>query len=132
MKLLLAAALRSSRHLTLAILTFVSLIFLTVATQCEMSSLGLMTNTGADFFTLFSPEGKKIKDKIKIDEVLKRWDQIDRNGDGVITKQEASQYLANRKDAGPLSWVMHRVSSGFDIEQNFLLLIWILIGVALF
>ena len=131
MKLLLQAALRNSRHLTLAILTLVSLLFSTLANQCEMFSLGIMANTGADFFALFSPE-KKIKDKIKIDDVLKRWDEIDLDGDGVITKQSAARYLAARKDSNPLSWIMQKVSAHLDIEQNFTFLIFILIGVALF
>ncbi len=131
MKLLLQAALRNSRHFTLAILTLVSLLFATVANQCEMFSVGLMVNTGADFFALFSPE-KKVKDKIKIDEVLKRWKEIDLNDDGAITKQDAVRYLAGRKDSNPLSWVMHKVSAYMDIDQNFTLLILILVGVALF
>jgi ABC-type multidrug transport system fused ATPase/permease subunit len=46
MKLLLHAALRSSRHFSLAILTFVSLLLLTIANQCEMFSLGLMLGAG--------------------------------------------------------------------------------------
>jgi len=131
MKLLLQAALRNSRHLTLAIFTLVSLLFSTMANQCEMFSLGLMANTGADFFTLFSPE-KKIKDKIKIDDVIKHWEEIDLNHQGVITKQDAARYLAGRKDTNPLSWIMQKVSSQLDIEQNFTLLIFILVGVALF
>ncbi|MBX7066044.1 MAG: ABC transporter ATP-binding protein/permease [Parachlamydiales bacterium] len=132
MKLLLQAALRNSKHLTLAIITFVSLMFLTVANQCEMFSIGLMANTGADFFTLFTPEGKKVKDKISISDVTKRWELIDLNEDGVITKQEAARYLAGRKDTNPLSWVMNKVASHLDVEQNFSLLITILIAVALF
>ena len=48
MKLLLQAALRNSRHLSLAILTFVALLFLTTANQCEMFSLGLMANVGIE------------------------------------------------------------------------------------
>ncbi len=80
MRLLLQAALRNSRHLTLAILTFVSLLFLTIANQCEMFSVGLMANTGADFFTLFTPEGKKVKDKIALRDVTQKWNLIDSNG----------------------------------------------------
>lgn len=132
MKLLLQAALRNSKHLTLAIITFFSLMFLTVANQCEMFSIGLMANTGADFFTLFTPEGKKVKDKLSISDVTKRWELIDINEDGVITKQEAARYLAGRKDTNPLSWVMNKVASHLDLEQNFSLLITILIAVALF
>ncbi len=132
MKLLLQAALRNSKHLTLALLTFFTLLMLTVANQCEMFSVGLMANTGADFFTLFSPDGKKIKDKISIADVTRRWELIDVNEDGVITKQEAAAYIAQRKDANPLAWIMHKVAARFDFEQNFSLLIIMLVGVALF
>lgn len=132
MKLLLQAALRNSKHLTLAILTFFTLLCLTIATQCEMFSVGLMANSGADFFTLFSPDGKKIKEKISIREVNKRWADIDTNGDGVITKRDASLYIAKRKESNPLGWVMHEVSSHFDIERDFTLLIAILVSVAIF
>ena len=132
MKLLLQAALRNSRHLTLTILTFVTLLCLTVATQCEMCSVGLMANTGADFFTLFSPNGKKVKEKISLKEVARRWHQIDLDGDGVITKREAAAFIAQKKGANPLSWISHRLSSHFDLEQNLSLLISLLVFVALF
>ena len=132
MKLLLQAALRNSRHFTLAVLTFTALLFLTIANQCEMFSVGLMANTGADFFTLFTPDGKKVKEKISIADVVRRWDSIDANGDGVITKQEAAFSIAQRKDTNPLGWVMHKVASRFDFERNFSLLIEILVAVALF
>ncbi len=132
MTLLLQAALRNTKHFTLAVLTFVTLMFMTVANQCEMFSVGLMANTGADFFTLFSPEGKKIKDKISIADVTHRWEAIDINEDGVITKQEAARSIAQRKDANPLGWIMHKVAVFFDFEQNISLLIMILVAVALF
>lgn len=132
MKLLLQAALRNSKHLTLTILTFVSLFFLMVANQCEMFSVGLMANSGADFFTLFSPEGKKVKDKISLADVTRRWEEIDLNEDGVITKKEAAVYIAGRKGANPLGWIMHKVAARFDFEENFSMLIIILSAVALF
>ena len=132
MKLLLQAALRNSKHLTLAILTFVTLMFSVVASQCEMFSIGLMSNSGADFFTLFSPEGKKIKDKISIEDIQKRWDKIDVDRDGAITKQEAARYVSTRKDVNPLGWIMHKAAAHFDYQENFSLLIMILVLVALF
>ncbi|MDE3055529.1 MAG: ABC transporter ATP-binding protein [Verrucomicrobiota bacterium] len=46
MKLLFKAALRNRRHLLLTLFTFASLLALTVATQCEMCSIGLMANAG--------------------------------------------------------------------------------------
>jgi ABC-type multidrug transport system fused ATPase/permease subunit len=132
MRLLFQAAIRNGKHFTLALLTIFSLIFLTVANQCEMFSVGLMATTGADFFTLFSPEGKKVKEKIQFSEVVRRWGEIDADGDGVISKREAAAAIARRKDANPLSWVMHKLAIHFDFEHNFSLLISILISVALF
>lgn len=132
MRLLLQAAFRNTRHLTLAFLTFVALLFLTIATHCEMFSLGLITNTGTDFFSLFSPAGKKVKDKISLDDVTRQWILIDQNGDGVITKQEAAGYIVHKRGSNPLNWVMHKVASHFDIEENFSMLVGILAVVALF
>ena len=93
-----------------------------------MFSVGLMANTGADFFSLFSPEGKKVKDKISLDDVTSRWEPIDHNDDGVITKQEAAAYIASAKETNPLNWVMHKVASHFDIEEDFSMLIFILVA----
>ncbi|HEY4254827.1 MAG TPA: ABC transporter transmembrane domain-containing protein, partial [Chlamydiales bacterium] len=132
MRLLLQTALRNSKHLTLALLTFISLLFLTVADQCERFSVGLMANTGADFFTLFSSDGRKVKNKVKMEEVLRRWDQIDIDKDGTITKQDAAFYIAQKKEANPLYWVMSKVSVHFDIDRNFALIIAILVGVAFY
>jgi ABC-type multidrug transport system fused ATPase/permease subunit len=132
MKLLLQAALRNSRHLTLAILTFISLLLLTVATQCEMFSLGLMANTGADFFSLFSPDGKKVKEKISLKDVEEKWSLIDLNEDGLISKKDATRYLAQKKGVNPLQWFMHQVANSFDIDQNISLLIAVLGFVAVF
>jgi ABC-type multidrug transport system fused ATPase/permease subunit len=97
-----------------------------------MFSVGLMANSGADFFTLFSPDGKKVKEKISLRDVNRRWAEIDSNGDGVITKRDASLYIAKRKETNPLGWVMHEVSSRFDVERDFNLLIFLLASVAMF
>lgn len=132
MRLLIQAALRSSRHLFLAIATIVSLFLLTFANQCEMCSIGLMANSGADFFELFSSEEATHTKKVRLQEVIDRWDLIDRNHDGVITKKDASIYMSDRSKGNFLNWVMHWVSSNFDREQNFRLLIVILTCVAIF
>ncbi len=132
MKLLLQAALRSSRHLALALITLGTLLCLSIANSCEMFSMGLMANTGADFFSLFSPEGKGQKEKIRLRDVVERWDKIDENHDGVITKRDAALYLSQRRGHNPLQLVMHWVSARFDISANIGLLILIISCVALF
>ena len=118
--------------MTLAVITVVTLLLLTIANQCEMFSLGLMANTGADFFSLFGPDDKGQVKKVRFGDVVQHWELIDRNHDGAITKQDAAVYMAQRKGANPLSWVMHRVASRFDIEENFAMLIAILSIVAIF
>lgn len=136
MKLLLKAAIRNSRHLGLAIITLVTLLFSTLADQMERLSLGLLANTGGtDFFTLFGKEqGKRIYavDAVSKEDVLKRWDEIENKADGLITKKDATSFIAGRKETNPLNWVYRHISSGFEIEKNFMLLIMILIFVALF
>ncbi len=131
MKLLLLAALRNSRHLRLAILSVFTLFFLSIANLSEMFSIGLMANTGADFFSLFS-DGKQVKNKISLEEVQAQWSSIDLDGDGTITKQEAIAAISQKKVDNPLVWVVNKVSPEFDIEKNFSVLILFLIGIALF
>jgi ABC-type multidrug transport system fused ATPase/permease subunit len=132
MKLLLQAALRSSRHFTLALITVVTLFLSTLANQAEMCSVGLMAGQGADFFALFASEKKPNKEKIRFDDVVVNWSKIDTNGDGVITKQDAAAYMAKRPGANPLNWVIHFVSSKLNVRENIGMLIAILGFVALF
>lgn len=132
MRLLLQAALRNSRHFTLAICTFLTLILLTLANQCEMFSVGLMANTGADFFSLFGPEDRGQVKKVRFGEVIQRWELIDRNHDGAISKQDAVAYMEHRKGKNPLNWVAHPLAARFDVEENFTLLISMLVAVGLF
>jgi ABC-type multidrug transport system fused ATPase/permease subunit len=128
MKLLLQAALRNSRHFSLAVLTVVSLLFLTIANQCEMFSIGLMANTGSNFFSLFSDN----QDSVSIQDVEKKWNEIDADHDGIITKQDASTFLAQKKDKNPLRYLMHKVGSKIDLEKNFSILISFLVAIAIF
>ncbi|MDP1607927.1 MAG: ABC transporter ATP-binding protein [Chlamydiales bacterium] len=128
MRLLFLAALRNRKHWTLAILTLVTLFFLTIASHLEMFSVGVMANTGVDFFSLFEEK----KGKIALDEVERVWAKIDRDGDGAISKQDAAVYMAKKKNSNPLNWAMNRVASYLNFEEDFSLLIGILVFVALF
>ena len=80
MKLLLQAALRSRRHLSLLIVTFATLLALTVASQLEMFALGVLSNNGADFFTLFSQKQEHVlpADAISLEQVQGIWKDIDK------------------------------------------------------
>lgn len=135
MKLLFKAALKNSKHKSLAILTLVMLLFLTVANQMEMFSMGFIANTGADFFTLFG-KGKKGKlhsnDYVILKDVNEKWTQIDVTSRGKITKKDAATFIAGRKNSNPLSRIFRIVSNKFNLDNNFKGLISILVFVAFF
>lgn len=131
MRLLLRAALRNRKHFSLLIVTFFTLIALTLANSLEIFGLGVLSNTGSDFFSLFSSHEQKME-SVALQDVIQQWDQIDTHQTGVITKQEAKLYLSKQKDTNPLNWVLERLKSAFPMVGNIKALILILVGVAIF
>ena len=133
MKLLLQAALRSRKHLSLLIVTFATLLCLTVASQMEMFALGVLSNNGADFFTLFSTEQAPgvPHDSVSLQTIETKWPEIDKSGTGVITKQEAAAYMAT-KETNPLNWLVGKFREHFQFSNNIKALVIILLCVAVF
>ncbi len=134
MKLLLQAALRSRKHLSLLIVTFLTLFALTIASQMEMFSLGILSNNGADFFSLFSSEKVEVgsPEKVSFQQVQEKWSAIDADGTGVITKQQAAAYLAKQKETNPLNWILAKVKQEFSFSSNINALVLVLLCVAVF
>ena len=124
MKLLLKAALHGRRHFIFLILTFVTLIGLTIANQAEMFALGVLSDTGADFFTLFASKDKdgKLQNHVTRDDIECKWKKLDPDEEGVITKGAAENYLSSHKGSNPVSLVIHKVKKTFKeifhIEKN--------------
>ncbi len=135
MKLLFKLAIRSRRHLTLGVVTLLTLITLTIASQMEMFALGIMSNSGTDFFTLFANEKQErlhSQNEITLSDVQAKWNEIDTNNTGEITKQEAASYLAQKKETNPLNWALYQVKSKFKMSNNFVALVGLLFCVAVF
>ncbi len=135
MKLLLQAALRSRKHLSLLIVTFLTLFALTIASQMEMFALGVLSNNGADFFSLFSTERTEIgtsPDSISLQQIEAKWSEIDTDGNGIITKRQAAAYLAQNKETNPLNWIMGKVKEKFSFSSSINALVMILLCVAVF
>jgi ABC-type multidrug transport system fused ATPase/permease subunit len=133
MKLLLNAAVRSRKHLSLLIVTFATLLCLTVASQMEMFALGVLSNNGADFFALFSSE-KTVdapRDAVSLQTVQAKWPEIDQGGTGVITKQQAASYMA-AKETNPLNWLVREFRQHFQFASSINALVIILVCVAVF
>lgn len=135
MRLLLEAALRNRRHLSLLITTFLTLFALTIASQMEMFALGVLSNNGADFFTLFSSSNDKrvrSSDTVTLQDIEVKWNQIDTDGSGEITKQKASAYMAQHRETNPLNWAINKVKQKFHVSENIKVLIIALLCVAVF
>ena len=109
------------------------LLFLTVANQMEMFALGMMANTGVDFFTLFGEEKEgKIQptDSVSLSTVEERWNRIDRRQTGVITKKKAIGYLARTDDSNLLSKLSKKVFSKLNLDLSFQGVIFVMVFVA--
>ncbi|NGX39346.1 MAG: Lipid A export ATP-binding/permease protein MsbA [Chlamydiae bacterium] len=135
MKLLLALAIRSRKHLSLLIATLLTLIALTLASQLEMFALGIMSNSGSDFFTLFATEKEEklqSQKSIRFQEVEAKWKEIDTENKGEISKEDATEYLAKKNETNPLNWVLNRAKQKFQISSNLYALVGLLICVAVF
>ncbi len=129
MKLLLQAALRSSKHKMLAFLTLFMLIFLSISSQIEMISLGLMANNGVEFFSMF---GKPTRDYVTKQEVDSTWNKIDKKKRGKITRRQAAAYMAHHQKHNILNKMLYTLSSKLNLQKNILKLIIVLVFVALF
>jgi ABC-type multidrug transport system fused ATPase/permease subunit len=132
MKLLLKAALRNRKHLSLLIVTFLTLFALTVASSMEMFALGVMSSSGSDFFKLFAEKPDAPKNVISLQEVHERWRGIDKEGTGEITKQQASTFLAENEKMNPLGWILNKVKLHFKFTNSLTTLIILLFAVAVF
>ncbi len=136
MKLLLKAALRSRRHLSLVVVTFLTLFALTIASQMEMFALGVLSDNGADFFSLFSNQKSTTGfsvESISLDQVKETWDAIDVDKTGSINKQQAASYMSTHKsDTNPLNWIVREVKMRFQFTNSIKALISVLICVAVF
>jgi ABC-type multidrug transport system fused ATPase/permease subunit len=135
MWLLLQAAFRAKKHLALLFLTFISLIFLTIASQLEMFSLGILSNNGSDFFTLFATDPSNPvqgSEGISLGQVQEKWDLIADSNTSLISQQSASAYLAGQKQSNPLNWALIQAKEHLHFTSSIKAIVCVLLFVAAF
>jgi len=132
MRLLLQAIFRTKQHLMLLLGTFATLILLTIGSQMEMFSLGILANNGSDFFSLFSPEQVGIKEGVSLQEVQGNWSQIAEKDSSLITKQSAAAYLSSKKETNPLNWILLKFQQSSFFSSDITAIITLLLCVAIF
>lgn len=104
MFLLLKAALRNRKHLSLLIISFVTLMFLTIANSLEVSALGVLINS----------------------------DTLSKLMSGERLASPTLEFLGKHKQTNPLQWAIERVQEQFVDASSLHVLIGILVAVAIF
>lgn len=104
MLLLLKAALRNRKHLSLLVVSFLTLMFLTIANSLEVSALGVLINA----------------------ETLSKL----MSGESLASANLA--FLGQSKETNPLQWVIQRVHEQLGNVSSLNVMIGILVSVAIF
>jgi ABC-type multidrug transport system fused ATPase/permease subunit len=104
MLLLIKAALRNRKHLSLLVVSFITLMFLTIANSLEVSALGVLINA----------------------ETLSKL----MSGESLASSNLA--FLGQSKETNPLQWVIQRVHDQLGNVSSLNVMIGILVSVAIF
>lgn len=135
MRQLLSTAFRDRQHRFLLVLTLISMCLLTVASQLEIFSIGVITKKGPGFFDLFAPiheQRLKPSDEVTKEQFEQRWQQIDTQGAGVVTKADALLFLEKWKGGDIIEDALRQMNRVFPISDNMRNLAILMIVVALF
>jgi ABC-type multidrug transport system fused ATPase/permease subunit len=131
MRLLIRAISYARGQMIWLMMTFITMLLLTIANQIEMLSLGVLSNSGADFFSLFQDKQNQSNSKITLENVEGKWSAISK-GKSYITKEDAVYYLG-KHDENPLARLMHEFKKGLGLHGgNLKALVVLLILVAVF
>lgn len=134
MRALLKLAVTTKKHIMLLVATFISLIFLSVASQLEVFALGILSNKGVDAFALFAEKQKSGADEeIHLTKIVEKFPEIDKDNKGYFTKQEASSYLvSSKKEVNPLNRMMALIKQHVFKTDGVGPILFMLVTVAMF
>ena len=135
MKLLLKAAFLNRKHFALLFLTVIAMFMLTIGSQMEMFSLGVIAKTGPDLFVLFGKEDSGKLESVKelsLSDIEKKWDAIAQSPDGVMTQKAANVYMSAHGGTTIVQKLANFLDAHFHIHTNLARLAFILVLVAFF
>lgn len=135
MRRLFRIAFQHRKHRFLIFLTLIAMCFLTVASQLEIFTLGVITKKGPEFFELFAPiEDGNLKrtNRITHEEMEQRFQVMDTASNGVVTQEEASRFFAKWRHKDFIETAMSFVDGIFDVTGNVMNLALMVVFVALF
>jgi putative ABC transport system ATP-binding protein len=135
MRLLLKTVFNQRHHRLLFILTILSIIFFTFASQLEILTLGIITKKGPDFFEVLAPiKNEKLRktEKVTWEEVERRWPQLDLEDKGFVTPQDTTAFLAFHKGGDLVERVLNSLNQWIPVTGNLKNLAVLIVIVALF
>jgi len=136
MRRLFSIALKNPKHRFLLMMTIIAMCLATLASYLEVFALGVITQKGPDFFEVFAPmqEGRlSPQDSVSRSLIDQRWQEIDREGKGTISKTEALAYIAQQKRGGSfVERVISRINEVFPLAGNVKALAFLLVAAACF
>lgn len=133
MKLLIKIALKYKKTYGLLAITLISMVLLTISSQLEMFSLGLVANRGVDVFKLFqeyppSSQNQFSEPRISRQQFEKVWPKVDVESRGEIRKSDALRYLARHDKESFFQNLVARVDRALGFSQK----VWHLIAFLVF
>lgn len=135
MRLLFKTALWNRKHQLLILLTLVSMILLTFASQLEIVALGVITKKGPDFFELFAPlkENTLQRDRtVNWSDIEHRWNELDPDHRGFVTQDETNIFLSHHKKADLVEKVINAINPYIPVSNSLKALALFIVIVALF
>ena len=109
-----------------------AMFMLTLGSQMEIFSLGVIAKTGPDFFTLFGPKDGNQVTELSLTEVKTRWPEISHSDEGIITRDEANSYVAKKQGTNLVQRISCFLDKHFKVSSNLPRLAFILVFVACF
>jgi len=112
----------------LMIFTLIASILFTIASQLEVCSLALVVKKGPDFFEFCGPG----KEHVTKEDLLKKWDQVDENKTGIITKEDLRSFTEKQTNAGLMDKGIAVLQKWIPIHKSAWAFISVLVFAALF
>lgn len=135
MKKLFLSVFKNPKHRYLIFFTIFAMCALTIATQMEVLSIGVMTKKGPDFFELFAPEKEgtlQRVDQINRESFEARWNEITGPNETVLTKDDARNFLSRVNTPDRIQQIINVIDHYLPISTNVRNLAFVLVFVALF
>jgi len=135
MRLLFAAAFSRHNYRLGIILIAIAMLLLTIASQLEIFTLGVLTRKTPPFFELFAPHNaEKLlqTDTVTKEQLEARWNELDPSATGIVTEASVNRFMAEWKHDNFFQETITALNKATALDTNLAHLALFIIFVALF